>query len=119
MADLLLIFILLVSLVLLALINKRTPNKSTDTKKPSKPYQGVSIDPFENACFNVLELKNKRFLATQVSTLPVIGCNTVHCKCKYIHHADRRYPNTIIGNVFSKKKRESVLIAENKASPKY
>lgn len=66
--------------------------RSTDAaESPShNAYHAVSIQPCTHACNAVNAMRNKRFLASEVVTLPVPGCNALQCKCTYKHHSDRR-----------------------------
>jgi hypothetical protein len=38
----------------------------------------------------VLALGNRRFLVGQLGKLPLAGCSSANCQCKFEHHADRR-----------------------------
>lgn len=65
--------------------------KSVSSTKPhAKTYHGASIHLCEQACEPVSHLQGKRFLASEVSALPVYGCTNPRCACTYIHLDDRR-----------------------------
>ena len=53
-------------------------------------YHGVTIHPCSTACDKVKSLDRIRFLAREVTSLPVLGCTTKECTCTYVHHKDRR-----------------------------
>jgi len=63
---------------------------SGSSTRTSKSYHGVSIQPCLNACQAVSQFKGKRFLASEVTALPVHGCTAKKCTCTYIHYEDRR-----------------------------
>lgn len=77
-------------------------------KKPNK-FQGVTLHPCSAACENVKSLEGKRFLASEVTLLPVAGCTTKECLCTFEHHRDRRrgierrLPLSALETIFSKK----------------
>ena len=62
------------------------------SKKQEKHYHGVSIQPGSKACPAVMQLEGKRFLAREVTILPVTGCTAKKCTCTYRHYDDRRSP---------------------------
>lgn len=64
----------------------------TSTKYPDlkSPYRAVSINPAGPSCAAALELEGERFLIGETPQTPVQGCTSSNCRCKYIHHADRR-----------------------------
>jgi len=53
-------------------------------------YRCVSIICGPGACAEVLALGNRRFLPGQIGKLPVPGCSSPDCRCKFEHHPDRR-----------------------------
>ncbi len=57
---------------------------------PRKPYQSVSLAPGPNACEAVRNAREQRFLSGEAPLLPLEGCGTQKCACKYVHHDDRR-----------------------------
>ena len=64
--------------------------KSAPDKKPTKTYHGITINPCSKSCEAVNQFSKKRFLASEVTQLPVIGCSNMQCTCSYVHHKDRR-----------------------------
>jgi len=54
------------------------------------PFHAVSIMPAEGSCSAVNLIKIQRFLSEEAPGLPLADCGAVDCRCKYIHHADRR-----------------------------
>jgi len=64
---------------------KRTA--STKDAAVKSPYQAVSINP---ACAAAQELEGERYLVGETPLTPIPGCSSPNCRCKYIHHSDRR-----------------------------
>ena len=59
---------------------------------PANPYRATSIKPGNNACEAVLKLQRSRFLVAgdHIPALPLEGCDSSNCTCKYVKHSDRR-----------------------------
>jgi hypothetical protein len=73
-------------------------NKLTTKKKPkdatrpkNNPYSAVSIEFDLGACPTVQSISDKFFLAHQAPSIPLSGCTSTACHCKYIHHKGRRH----------------------------
>lgn len=69
------------------------PNRNSESipsQQTAKHYHSVSIAPGIKACSAVMEIKNKRFLASEAVPFPLPDCNIQDCQCRYIHHDDRR-----------------------------
>jgi hypothetical protein len=60
--------------------------------KAAKPknYAAVSIRTNTRACSAAQDLSGKRFLALHAPVVPLTGCTTRPCPCRYEHFADRR-----------------------------
>jgi hypothetical protein len=54
------------------------------------PFHAVSIVPADGCCSVVDSIKVQRFLSEEAPSLPLADCAAEDCRCKYIHHADRR-----------------------------
>jgi len=84
-------------------------NKSSSQPNPKNNFHAVSIHTCAHPCENVESFKGRRFLAREVTQLPVEGCTHQHCTCGYVHHQDRRsgedrrYPSIAMQGVFSQK----------------
>ena len=78
----------------------RKPAASAKRGAPrSRQTNAMSAQPFHcvtlvGNCKALESYKGKRFLASNAPTLPVPGCTAGRCECHYMHHADRREPNT-------------------------
>jgi hypothetical protein len=60
------------------------------THQESNPFHAVTIRYRKNACDAVWTLEGKKFLANEAPRLPVQGCTTQNCGCRYVHYDDRR-----------------------------
>ena len=56
----------------------------------SGPYRAVSIDPRGEGCGAALAQRDRRYLLGRVPALPLAGCDSGSCRCRYRHHQDRR-----------------------------
>ena len=67
---------------------------SKKVKKKSgtrNPYLATSISAGGCACAAVGTVANTRFLTSHnVPKLPLADCTSAACKCRYVHHQDRR-----------------------------
>ncbi len=54
------------------------------------PYHCVSIRFGPKSCQLVRAIDGQRFLAGSAPQLPLPGCETASCDCRYLHHDDRR-----------------------------
>jgi hypothetical protein len=53
-------------------------------------YHAVTIAQGRTACSGSIQLGDRRFLSKDAPPLPLPGCSRQVCRCRYIHHADRR-----------------------------
>lgn len=60
------------------------------TNHNAHPYHCVSISYRKDACAAVARLDGKRFLPHEAPQLPLAGCDAAACRCRYVHHEDRR-----------------------------
>ncbi|MDH3351355.1 MAG: hypothetical protein OEM60_05020 [Gammaproteobacteria bacterium] len=70
-----------------------TSQKSTPAMRASSSntaYHAVSIKFPSNACAAAKEMANRRFLSSAAPRLPLAECNVMECKCRFVHHKDRR-----------------------------
>ncbi len=56
----------------------------------SNPWHAVSVAPCRRACLSARNAMGVRFLSKEAPTLPLTGCTSVACECRYRHHEDRR-----------------------------
>lgn len=67
---------------------EQQPNQRTDTG--STAYHAVSIKFDKNACEAAKAMEGRRFLSSAAPRLPLPECNTLECRCHFLHHDDRR-----------------------------
>lgn len=60
--------------------------------RPSAPFHAVTIAAGPTACqrARALARRNCALLPSQAPRLPLAGCDQDQCRCRYVHHADRR-----------------------------
>jgi hypothetical protein len=67
---------------------KREPVRKHHVRNP---YHSISIECGRSrACRTARTLVNRRFLAAEAPPLPLPGCDSANCICRYQHHEDRR-----------------------------
>ena len=54
------------------------------------PYHAVSIIAGQHACEAAKERVGQRFLSREAPRLPLADCECTECRCRYVHHDDRR-----------------------------
>jgi hypothetical protein len=53
-------------------------------------YHAVTIVPGPRCCAHARALQGQRFLSKEAPALPLRGCNSADCTCRYEHYDDRR-----------------------------
>jgi len=78
-------------------------NRSHLPHQQENPYHAVSIEFGSNACSVVQTIKDKYFLTNEAPLIPLQGCGSTGCHCKYKHHDDRRHtirrPQTLSSSI--------------------
>jgi hypothetical protein len=89
-------FVLALLVAIWWLLRKRR-TASTDETSPTlrqtssiSEFHAVSIKCEMDACGHAKDLSGQRFLAGAAPRLPLPGCKASDCKCRFIHHKDRR-----------------------------
>jgi hypothetical protein len=59
-------------------------------RRIANPYHAVSIEAGPRACAACKAVADKRYLSTAAPKLPIEGCTSAACRCRYVHHEDRR-----------------------------
>lgn len=54
-------------------------------------FRGCTIQPGQDSCASVTQLRKKRFLQKEVPRLPLPDCGRLQCDCRYQRHEDRRH----------------------------
>jgi hypothetical protein len=74
-----------------ALFRKSEPAKApVAVRKAPSPYHAVTVVPGARACAAAQALRDRRFLSRQAPPLPLPGCDSGRCQCRYEHFDDRR-----------------------------
>jgi hypothetical protein len=68
----------------------RESGRPVEHRRIGNPYHAVSIEPGARSCAAVKAVQEKRFLSSAAPTLPLKGCTSSTCQCRYVHHNDRR-----------------------------
>ena len=59
-------------------------------RKAVSPHHAVVVVPGRHACAEAYALRDRRFLSREAPVLPLAGCGSLQCECRYEHHDDRR-----------------------------
>ncbi len=68
---------------------RTAPAPQPETRSRGR-FHAVSIAVGRTTCRNVEALIGTRFLSGEAPKLPLQGCDSGDCRCRYIHHTDRR-----------------------------
>jgi hypothetical protein len=68
----------------------RTSGRPVEHRRIGNPFHAVSIEFGQSACQQARKLEGQRFLSASAPMLPLAGCGTTACRCRYVHHNDRR-----------------------------
>jgi hypothetical protein len=66
------------------------PNKAPKAKSATQNYKCVEIKAGLMQCKAVDKYKTKRLLTSEAPVLPVLGCDSTECECKFVRYEDRR-----------------------------
>lgn len=61
-----------------------------DLTATTSKFHAVSIRPGPGACHAALGLEGQRFLSNAAPPIPVPGCDSQNCRCRFVHFSDRR-----------------------------
>ena len=56
----------------------------------SAAFHAVSIKYIAKSCEAAKAMDGKRFLSSAAPRLPLPDCDVAECRCKFVHHKDRR-----------------------------
>ena len=68
------------------------PVPAAPRKAPHK-FHAVTVAPGPRACPEAHRLQGRRFLSREAPPLPLEGCGSPECECRYEKHDDRRKGN--------------------------
>lgn len=69
--------------------DRRRPNSVVDPRATSQ-FHAVSIRFASTACEAAKNMEGKRFLSGAAPKIPLPDCDAAVCKCRFVHHKDRR-----------------------------
>ena len=91
------ILVILILLLLLVFVRrpkekeKPRPAKTPTTRgKPDTTYHAVSLKFLPSACDAAKAMEGERYLSAEAPKIPLPECDATTCKCRYVHHKDRR-----------------------------
>jgi len=89
------IVILSVSVLLFHRSRETTNKRRAVSRRPGKAqpdpkFHAVSLDFSGNSCEAAKAIKGERILASTAPRIPLSECDVPECKCRFIHHQDRR-----------------------------
>ena len=88
--------VVLIALVLIARQNNANVAERpqvADRRDPTKTgsqFHAVSIRYADSACDAAKATEGTRFLSALAPRIPLPECDVAQCRCRFIHHADRR-----------------------------
>ena len=68
----------------------RSPAARPAKASASSEFHAVSIRFLSSACSAAKSLEGKRFLSSAAPRMPLPECDVMECKCRFVHHTDRR-----------------------------
>jgi hypothetical protein len=88
---------ILILLLLLIFVRRPKAKEAARPKKrpvqqeaPDTRFHAVSLRTVPSSCDAAKALEGERFLSTAAPNIPLPDCDAPTCKCRYIHHDDRR-----------------------------
>lgn len=86
--------------LLLALLFVMRRRSATSNRRPEMPqrenetsgtqFHAVSLYYTDSACAAAKSMEGRRFLSGTAPRIPLPDCDVLECKCRFIHHKDRR-----------------------------
>jgi hypothetical protein len=73
----------------LGALNKQLGNGNNKSQNGNQ-YHAVAIAKSSVACTAAAQLVGRRYLSKEAPLLPLAGCMSKPCRCRYVHYADRR-----------------------------
>ncbi len=78
--------------------NRKTGSNVRPDQSPSRKiankgdsmYHAVSLKFSATACQAAIDMNGRRFLSGVAPKIPLPGCDSTECKCRFVHHDDRR-----------------------------
>jgi hypothetical protein len=70
--------------------NVRSVERQQEDSWLNTEFHAVSLKSSAYACEAAKGMQDKRFLSNAAPHLPLPECDALECKCKFLHHIDRR-----------------------------
>jgi hypothetical protein len=70
--------------------NRRPAATRPTPVKQNSTFHAVSIYYAKSACEAARNMDGRRFLSSAAPRLPLAECDVLECKCRFVHHKDRR-----------------------------
>ena len=95
MTKVLLFCALILAIAWLIMRVLRGAPRATDDSAPqipasTSPYHAVSLKYSSSACDAAKAMTGRRFLSSAAPRLPLPECDSLECRCRFVHHSDRR-----------------------------
>jgi hypothetical protein len=91
------LIVIVALLIILVLLKRRQssgnahPNDQRKTvSHKNSQFHAVSIKFAVDPCHAARALEGRRFLSSAAPRLPLADCDAETCKCRFVHHKDRR-----------------------------
>ena len=90
------IVLLLIVVVMIGRRKKRASEREAagereiDLIASTSRFHAVSIRPGPDACHAARGLVGQRFLSDAAPSIPLSGCDSQNCRCRFVHFSDRR-----------------------------
>lgn len=68
----------------------RADRRVSGPDNDSSTYHAVSLKFDANACSAAKSIAGRRFLASEAPRVPLPDCDAADCRCRFVHHKDRR-----------------------------
>jgi hypothetical protein len=68
----------------------RFSGRTVQTCHVTNPYHAVSIKAGPGCSRTGSSYGGQRYLSTEAPTIPLPTCDARNCRCRYLHHEDRR-----------------------------
>lgn len=86
---------ILVGLFVFVRSKEKSPKQHSRPEQPANltatsQFHAVSIKFPSSACEAAHKMEGKRFLSSAAPRIPLPGCDAKKCKCRFVHHKDRR-----------------------------
>jgi hypothetical protein len=68
----------------------RLSGRLVQAHRVTNPYHAVSIEAGASCCRTAKMYGGRRYLSPEAPAIPLPTCDTKNCRCRYVHHEDRR-----------------------------